>query len=88
MVGAGLDHQAHVAVSGGLVQGLRFFQAAGAVGADLETRRALTAACFAEADQAEVDWLKRVDGLASAVGVRFYYRSAWRGWNRAAHLPE
>ena len=48
----------------------------------------LTSACFAEADQAEADWLKRVDGLASAVGVRFYYRSAWRGWNRAAHLPE
>lgn len=66
----------------------RFAQAAGAVGADLEKRRELTAACFAEADRAEADWLKRVDGLASAVGVRFYYRSAWRGWNRAAHLPD
>jgi len=66
----------------------RFLQAAEQVGKDAQERRKLTLACFQETDQAEAEWLKRVDGLASAEEPRFYYRSAWRGWNRAAHLPD
>ena len=48
----------------------------------------LSARCFTEADRAEERWLERVAGVRSEHRRPFLHRIAWRGFSRAARMPD
>ncbi len=58
---------------------------ADALNCDPSQRAALSARCFAQADQAEARWLKQMQDAAAYPG--FLYGSAWRGFDRDARMP-
>ena len=51
-------------------------------------RATYSARCFAEADAAEARWLERVTAQRVASRAGPLYTTAWRGFNRAARLPD
>ncbi|MBW2674390.1 MAG: C69 family dipeptidase [Deltaproteobacteria bacterium] len=51
-------------------------------------RSDLSARCFAEADGAEEKWLEKVTGVRSGRKLPLPYRLAWRGFNKAAQMPD
>ena len=51
-------------------------------------RRALSARCFTDADGAEEKWLERITGIRSRRKLPFLYRIAWKGFNKAAQMPD
>ena len=51
-------------------------------------RATCSAHCFAEADEAEAHWLQRVTAQRSSSRPDLLYTTAWRGFDRAAHMPE
>ncbi len=48
----------------------------------VDARRALTAACFAEAGACEMNWLDRVNAASIRKAASFYYQMAWGKFNR------
>lgn len=53
-------------------------------GATCADRRAFSARCFAEADQAEAAWLERVQALPQNGAPAWLHRRAWQSFNRQA----
>lgn len=51
-------------------------------------RSAYSARCFAEADEAEARWLERVTAQPVTSRPGLLYTTAWRGFDRAAHISE
>ena len=56
-------------------------------GRPLAERAILSARCFAEADEAERDWLDRIRMRNLSAPERVLYTLAWRAANRSARLP-
>lgn len=55
-------------------------------GKSLEERRALSARCFAEANEAEARWLERARASVQESYPGFLYGRAWRGFDREAKM--
>ena len=51
-------------------------------------RRGFSAGCFAEADEAEKDWLGSTSGDGTKRTPCLLYRIAWNGFNKAAQMPD
>jgi secernin len=51
-------------------------------------RAAYSARCFAQADAAGASWLERVTAQPVTSRPGLLYTTAWRGFNRAAQMPE
>jgi dipeptidase len=51
-------------------------------------RNALTKECFAQAEQAEAEWLDQVCSQPVKDPPGFFFTLAWKGFNRQAEMPE
>lgn len=70
------------------IEGRFITEALECTGQTVSERNGLSARCFAEADRAEERWLERVADIRSGHTLPFFYELAWKGFNRAARMPD